>query len=585
MTAKAIVAGLNARLVRTKPVIRDLGVALLLALITLLVRLPGLSTEGFHNEDAAGITYNADLLLRGYVPLKDGFEIKGPGAFYLAYGFWEVFGRSIVVLQRAASVFAFGSALALYGAGIVLFGRRSALLAAVLFALLSPVTDSIDINYHVWMSLPWIAAFAAFTRGARDGKWRWFVATGFAFAVGALIKHQVASLAPLLLVLPLFWSRLKAPVAWTPPGPLVAYSGMAVGFVLPFAALGLYYWQRGGLSALLDTYFFAEAGWRYAAGASGLADKLLRLLDGVLGLGEYVAVPLVLGLASAVYALRQGWRLSLRAALVVGFVLCGYAGASIGLRYFKSYYLQVLPGLLLCGVHPDAPIFKVFARRFRPGDRATAFRRGFFSAVFFVLLGLATVNDVSHLSQARRERRHPRDPDAARMGRVIRDNTDLGDRIWVWGRWAWPVYFHADRLAGTRYYKVIEILTTTLTNTWRRPTTPVKFRPEGPAAEVIAELRLSRPKFIVVARNEDYAGFTALTALLRTDYAVVPEIVSTTLVLHRRRDVVWRKAPKGPPAKRPKAPAVSKPKAPAVSKPKAPAVSKPKVVPPPQKRP
>ncbi|MCA9539711.1 MAG: hypothetical protein KC620_12530, partial [Myxococcales bacterium] len=77
----------------------DAVALLLLAGLALWLRWPALSTEGFHNEDAAGITYNADLLLRGLVPYLDDLEWKAPGSFYLSALVWSVFGRSIVALQ------------------------------------------------------------------------------------------------------------------------------------------------------------------------------------------------------------------------------------------------------------------------------------------------------------------------------------------------------------------------------------------------------------------------------------------------------------------------------------------------------
>ena len=70
-----------------------------MALLAVWLRSPAFGTNGFHNEDAAGITYNADLLLHGLLPLVDNFEVKAPGSFYVVAAVWSFFGRSMEALQ------------------------------------------------------------------------------------------------------------------------------------------------------------------------------------------------------------------------------------------------------------------------------------------------------------------------------------------------------------------------------------------------------------------------------------------------------------------------------------------------------
>ena len=102
-------------------------------------------------------------------------------------------------------------------------------------------------------------------------------------------------------------------------------------------------------------------------------------------------------------------------------------------------------------------------------------------------------------------------------------NTKVNDQIWIWGRWAWPVYFYSQRESATRYFKSLGVLTTQLSNTWnpQRKTRPTAFNPNGPWKEAIGELQQNLPKFIVLARNEPYHQFKALKQLLRTHYQTV----------------------------------------------------------------
>ena len=52
------------------------------------------------------------------------------------------------------------------------------------------------------------------------------------------------------------------------------------------------------------------------------------------------------------------------------------------------------------------------------------------------------------------------------ISQEIKANTRREDKIWVWGRWAWPSYFYTERQSATRYFKNLGVLTTQLTNTW-----------------------------------------------------------------------------------------------------------------------
>lgn len=532
---------------------RELTYVALLGALALFLRSPSFHTPGFHNEDAAGITYNADLLLRGLLPLRDSVEFKGPGAFYIVWALFAAFGRSLPMLTVAAAVWSVACTGLLYLTGRLLYGARTGAVAALLYTLLSPSIDSIDINYHAWMSLPYIGALALFVAGLRSGRAATFVWSGFVLGLAALIKHQSMTMAPCLGGLLLLWPRLGRPEGWAAPRPWPALFGMAAGGLAAFGMLGAYYVARGDLMAYVRTYFLAEAGWHYVAGTLGWNDKLGRVGEGVWGLWEFLALPTSLAVLGVIATLRSGpeaRRPSLRGVLLGAHLVFSFLGASIGFRYFKSYYLQVLPTMALLAALPLGPALRAldadFWRGFKPAWRTRLLPTLLSAALALPALGM----DLKDLGQIRHDRRTARDPDAQKIGRIIRENSAPGDRVWVWGRWAWPVYFHADRVAGTPYYKVLELLTTTLTNTWRRPTQAVRFRADGPWREVIADLKRVHPAFITLSRNEDYQEFKALKELLAKDYVVVPDTGAANLSLYRRKDFKLRKppvAPKRPP--------------------------------------
>ena len=557
----------------TPPWAREAAFLLLLGAVAIALRWPSFGTNGFHNEDAAGITYNADLLARGLVPLKDDVEFKGPGAFYLVWAFWSVFGRSITVLTKVVAFWSVGVTVAVYLTGRVMFGWRAAAVAATLYTILSPTTDSIDINYHAWMALPYVGATALFVAGLKRGRSGSFVASGLVLGIAALIKHQSIVLAPLFGGVILLWPFLERPEGWAAPRRFAPLACMAVGGVSAFAGLGVYYFTRDGLEAYFRTYFMAEAGWHYVKGTMAWNDKALRLFEGVWGLWEFLALPTVLMVAAVFATVRSRGlkrRPSLLGVLLAGHFVMSFVGASIGFRYFKSYYLQVLPAAVWLAALPEGPVTRMLSPGFFRAPAAVWKRRALPGLLVAAFALPALASDLGDLRQIRQERRVARDSEAQKLGKIIRENSQPGDRVWVWGRWAWPVYYHADRVAGTPYYKVLELLTTTLTNTWRRPTENVRFRADGPWREVIDDLKRVKPAFIAVSHNEDYHEFKALVDLLAHEYVVVPDTGTRTLTLYRRKDVKLAKPPVPPAPRRPvppkmpiKPPAKAPPKTPA----------------------
>ncbi|MEZ4464247.1 MAG: hypothetical protein R3F43_06955, partial [bacterium] len=242
----------------------------------------------------------------------------------------------------------------------------------------------------------------------------------------------------------------------------------------------------------------------------------MRIGDGLLGFWEYMAVPTVLAVATPLLA-RRGEALTVRGLVLAGHFALSCVGAMVGFRFFQSYYLQILPAAIWLAVLPDGPVLRWWQR-----PRGGWLRRGVLAAALLGVLVPAARSDVGELRQIRALRAAPRDADVQRIGRVIKANTGPDDTIWVWGRWAWGVYFYADRLAASRYYKVMGVLTTNLTNTWRRPTTPTRFVHGEAEAELMADLRRARPAFIVVSHNEDYRDFKDFRTLLREEYRAVP---------------------------------------------------------------
>ena len=129
-----------------------------------------------------------------------------------------------------------------------------------------------------------------------------------------------------------------------------------------------------------------------------------------------------------------------------------FLGAALGLRFFKGYYLQVLPVLLWIAAHPNGFVMQWFQSHLwsSPWNRV---RSTLLILASLLVISPALLHDVDQVRSIRKQRTKARDPMAQKIGAFIKRNTQDDDRIWVWGRWAWPVYFHSDRKAATHYPK------------------------------------------------------------------------------------------------------------------------------------
>ena len=540
-----------------------LNMSVLIALlVTTLIALqlwlwwPSIHSPHFHNEDTAGITYSADLLLRGGVPLRDTAEMKAPGAFFMLAAWWSVVGRS---LESAQALMALWSLLGALGLALSSWWLTRSLISASLTALLwvslSPYTGSLDINYGAWMITPYLWSIALLLKGVSSSKkerlslWPW-VGAGALMTLAALFKRQAVVLVPLICL-----GAALSEGSWRARLSRLVASGLSALFA--FSPIALWYASRGALSEWLSSYALSESGWRYVQGggqsALSAGERWVRVGDGLLGLWAYFRAPLTLALLSTVFGvwLTRGsaaarWRHARSALLLWSATLCAFVGASLGWRYFKGYYLQLLPSLLLLATL-CVPLLTARLRAWRASPASSSPASSSLSAPLILSLTLALVfsvmtltHDLQQSSSARKARARALylpTVEAERVSEWLKHHQREGDELWVWGRWGWPIYFHTALSSPTRYYKSLGVLTTQLTNTWMRAGGRVSFNPNGPWREAIAELKASPPRFIVMAKNEDASGFKALQELLRERYQ---EVATSELKLARPQHKLFK---------------------------------------------
>lgn len=510
----------------TRPALALAALAALTA-ISAAIRWPGLTQGRFASHDVGGILYNAMLLRSGALPYVDSVEFKAPGSFYLAALLAGPEGRDIATLQLLANLVALTSLLAVAALAWRLWGPRAALLAAALLALHDAHLDSMDANYVTWALLPQVlAVLLALVAGLRRDAapaataTRAWLLSGLMCGAAALFKQPAG-----VVLVPALVHAL-----WRPPGdargprdPRAALT-VLLGFLLAHLPIALHYLARGQLGALVSGYAGSAWGMAYI---EHHADTPLAgaTWEGVAATLYFLALPLALAgfaVAARPRDLGPAGRAALR--LLGVWALAGLAGAAVGLRFYKGYFLAALPPMCVLAAAPWGLLGP------QPWRRGPA--RWLAAPLLAVLLARATVL----LHATRVDRARPHDDGARKIAAHIAAHSGPDERIWVWGWHLWGVYAYSGRLSASPIYKTPGLLTRFEDDTWRRPGSPPVFLPDSPhTAALLRDLTAARPAFIALGGSVPRDRFVALRRLLAADYQLDRRLTVGRVELWRRR--------------------------------------------------
>jgi hypothetical protein len=508
------------------------GAALVLILAcSAWLRAPGFEQGGFASHDVAGILYNAMVLERGGLPYVDTLELKAPGSFYLARAFAGPEARDIARFQIAANLWALLSLVCVAGLGWRLWGRLGAVVAAGSYALLDANLDSMDANYVTWANLPqivgvWLALEAGRAESARWRPMLWLLAgaaAGFATlckqpngvvlivilaiaatsSVTSSLTSSVTAEAQAQGVRPSLVDRLRASASASAP------AWVALGFGLAHAPIVAQYLAAGRLGALIDGYFLSRWGLRYL----GAREVSLgaELVEGALASAHFLGLGLVfasfsVGLALTAHPERETRVERRQVACLAGWLAATLLAASLGFRFYKGYFLAAAAPACLLAAAPSG----LLGARFRGPWPA---RVAGLALALILALRSALI-----LAEVRQDRGLAHDLGGRRIAEHIVAHTDPDDTIWVWGWHLWDVYPLANRMAGTRIYKSLGILSQPNDDSWRRPATPLRFVESEHSRALLDELERSRPAYIVLGSTVPHREFTALHEFLRAHY-------------------------------------------------------------------
>ncbi len=377
-------------------------VAGVLAVATLVARLPGLIFNGVFDRDEAFLAVTGDVLRHGGTLYVDVVDRKPP-VVPIAYALL----RDISVDMRVVRI---GVAVLVFLNGLVVVGilrrlsasRRAALFAGVLSILGTAMflpADAQAANFELWGLLPASVAILAIVSARGSHRpWAWFAVAGAAVVLASQCKQPY-----IVLVAPVLFEAFRRGRDRLP----VLGAALAGGFVALVPVLATQDVSRMVRWAWIDNGDYLDGGvslWRALAVGLGLTVVFLLF-----------HLPLLFGVwAAAVRRVRLDatiWVWLLASAIVI----------PVGLRFFGHYYQQLVPPLaVLTGLALDRT-------RRRTWSVLAALTVG--TALVMLVLALVHRPDLTNFTA---------------VGRHVQATTTPTDRILVWG--ALPdVYVSAER--------------------------------------------------------------------------------------------------------------------------------------------
>jgi hypothetical protein len=289
-----------------------------------------------------------------------------------------------------------------------------------------------------------------------------------------------------------------------------------LGVLVSAAPIAAHYLVHGQLRALFDGYLLSSLGADYLARRAAVG-WVHTAREGALATAFFLALPLVLA-AWTIGAPRScapgerecRWRVEAR--WLWCWIALALAAACLGGRFYKGYFLAVLPPLCVLAAAPWGLLGRAWHRRPR------SIRRWLRVALILPILVLGA-RAGAQLSKEREDRARAHDRGGRLIARHVKRHTEVGDRVWFWGWHLWDAYALSGRRSGSRIYKSLGLLTLANDDTWRTPSGRLRMDPDSPYPEILLEeLARSRPVFVVLGSTVPRAQFTGLREFLRRDY-------------------------------------------------------------------
>jgi hypothetical protein len=320
-----------------------------LALLGLYVAASGVtrlvvSSNVIVNVDESSYMVGAWELLRGHLPYA-GFADNKPPLIYVYYALTQLLGHGMWSV-RLVTTFVTVPLTALAASAFYRHDRRGivAAFAYLVFGASYDAGEVLAVNCELVMMLP-LAWAVVLMRDEEDHSRGRMIGVGVLIGIAALVKYQAALWAPAAVAAVaaarprMIGTQLINTIAFLAGGLLVPVAVTVAVFAVGGGIEGFYYWN-------------VTHNIGYVLNPTTTADALQR---GARQLIPFLAVTSVLWLG-LVLSFRLGlsryWKI-----LIGGLIAASFSAASIGLRFFPHYFVQLYVPLAIGAAPWLATIF------------------------------------------------------------------------------------------------------------------------------------------------------------------------------------------------------------------------------------
>lgn len=468
-----------------------------LGIVTLLVAAAifgGVTLLSPFGRDQGNYAYSAWEWLHGRM-LYSGVFVFKPPMTSLVHAFAQVlFGASMTSIRVLDVGWTALTALVTARCSAHLFRHRLSALAA---GLLVPAFQFLPgwwgtAQTDGWMGLPCLLALLLILEGGGGTARSVAYLAGTLVGVAMLFKYVAAAFVLGLIV-------ASFPVRSSGPRSVLLTLGVgALGLMTPLMLCAAWLATNGAMDAFLDCQFSLVPGYVTGTGRPGLAYGMSSLLRWLTGDPRFHCVVIALpGLILAVARLARGHRGCGVALAWLGAGLASYLSQG---KYFDYHLLALVPGLALVGglgigwgldhVYTFIPTpslqrgLTLGLLLLAPG--LTPYPRSFGIAAQ-ILRGDRTLEEYWHTDPAFVLPDYAL-PEVLGVARWLREHTGPEDRVFVWG-FEPTIQFVAQRDTVSRFL-------------YNYPFAAVWAGEARYGAELLAELRASPPRYIVVGSRD-----------------------------------------------------------------------------------
>jgi len=455
---------------------------LLTLLVVIFLRIPSLFEPYWYGDE--GIYFAvAETLKRGGILYRDTTDNKTPLIYYLfallQTQFW---------VRTIALVWVLTNAVFIYFLGKALFGKKGALVATLVFGLLSslPLLEGNIANGELFFILPTTIGFFLITSAQfLNFSISQFLPSGTLFAIAFLFKvPALADLGAALTFLLSIQTSFKNFLRQT--------TSLTLGFLLTILPFVGYFAFRGCFPEFLAASFFNNLPYTVAWGGGIFSARALLLLKSLLLLFFFFVL----------FIFRK--KVSSSTLLIYPWLLFSFFGATLSNRPYPHYLIQVVPAFsLLLG--------KLFGQKQRVLDLFLVSLVTFLGLKLFNLSFLNLKYQIAYFKnfkdfvvEKKSEKQYlaffdPITPRNYQIANFLRERTTDNEKIFVWGDQA-LIYALSHRSAVGRFVAAHHINDA-----------------KGAQEETLNALKKERPKYILIDAGTKFP-FPELCKLLGEDY-------------------------------------------------------------------